>query len=134
MIDAQTYVVYIDRCSDVRSCTSVGDEVQTVSVLLITGSPVTQEDLATLVKRGYTVLGSFGHFILVEAPSDYYSDPENGVDGIDFVSNATLPPVTITSASETTPITNGTPAIGAGQMWAHAVRGRNQDSGDRCRV
>jgi len=102
---------------------AVGDEVQTVSVLLITGSPVTQEDLATLVKRGYTVLGSFGHFILVEAPSDYYSDPENGVDGIDFVSNATLPPVTITSASETTPITNGTPAIGAGQMWAHGCQG-----------
>ena len=26
-IDAQTYVVYIDRCSDVRSCTSIDAEV-----------------------------------------------------------------------------------------------------------
>ena len=102
---------------------AVGDEVQTVSVLLITGSPVTPGDLSTLVERGYTMLGAFGQFVLVEAPSDYYSDPENGVDSIDFVSNATLPPATITSASETTPITNGTPAIGAGQMWTHGCQG-----------
>jgi subtilisin family serine protease len=102
---------------------AVGDDVQTVSVLLITSSPVTQGYISALAELGYTVLGAFGQFVLVEAPSDYYSDPENGVDNIDFVSNATLPPATITSASEPTPITNGTPAIGVDPMWTHGCRG-----------
>lgn len=97
-----------------------GEEVQMVSALLITDAPVTEEKISALVERGYTVLGAFGQFILVEAPADHFADPENGVDVIDFVSNATLPPTTITNQ---TPITDGSTAIGAPYAWARGYQG-----------
>ena len=76
-----------------------GAEVQTVSVLLITETPVTEEDISVLQELGYTVLSAFGNFVLVEAPADQYADEERGLDVIDFVSNATLPPALILSGS-----------------------------------
>jgi len=103
---------------------AVGEDVKTVSALLITTNVTTQENLSALKTLGYTILGAFGQFVMVEAPADYYADPQNGVDAMGFVSNATLPPVTITSAGGTTPITNGTPAIGTGQVWAHGYQGK----------
>ena len=100
---------------------AVGETVQTVSALFITNIPADNSTLSSLKSKGYTVLGAFGNFIIVEAPADYYADPQNGVNGMDFVSNATLPPVTITSQS---PITNGTTAIGADQVWARGYEGK----------
>ena len=102
---------------------AVGEEVKTVSALLITTNPTTQQDLSALETLGYKILGTFGQFVMVEAPADYYADPKSGVDAMGFVSNATLPPVTITSDSGTAPITNGTSAIGTGQVWAHGYHG-----------
>lgn len=102
---------------------AVGEEVKTVSALLITTNATTQQDVSALKTLGYTVLGAFGQFVMVEAPADYYADPQNGVDAMGFVSNATLPPVVITSDAGAIPITNGTPAIGSGQVWAHGYRG-----------
>jgi len=101
---------------------AVGEEVPVVSALFLTASPVTPQDLATLKEKGYTILGAFGQFVMVEAPADHYADPQKGVNVIDFVSNATLPPVTITS--QTIPITNGTSAIGATRIWAHGYQGK----------
>jgi|AntAceMinimDraft_16_1070373.scaffolds.fasta_scaffold00243_12 hypothetical protein len=72
-------------------------EVQTVSVLLITETPVTEEDIFVLQELGYTVLSAFGNFVLVDAPADQYADSERGIDVIDFVSNAALPPALILS-------------------------------------
>jgi len=99
----------------------VGEEVKTVSALLVTNDATTQQNLSALRTLGYTVLGAFGQFVMVEAPADYYADPKTGLAVMDFVSNATLPPATITS--QTGPITNGTPVIGAGQVWAHGYQG-----------
>ena len=101
---------------------AVGETVPSVSALLVTTSPVTQQDIATLKGKGYTILGAFGQFIMVEAPADHFADPQNGVNGMNFVSNATLPPVSITS--QTTPITNGTTAIGADKVWARGYQGK----------
>ena len=78
---------------------AAGAEVQTVSVLLITETPVTEEDISVLQELGYTVLSAFGNFVLVEASADHYADSERGLDVIDFVSNATLPPALILSGS-----------------------------------
>jgi hypothetical protein len=78
---------------------AAGAEVQTVSVLLITEAPVTEEDISILQELGYTVLSAFGNFVLVEAPADQYANSERGLDVIDFVSNATLPPASILSGS-----------------------------------
>ena len=103
---------------------AVGEEVKTVSALLITSNAATQQDLSALKTLGYTILGAFGQFVMVQAPADYFADPKSGVDVMDFVSNATLPPVTITSAGEATPITNGTSAIGTSQVWAHGYHGQ----------
>jgi len=103
---------------------AVGEEVKTVSALLVTSNAATQQDLSALETLGYTILGAFGQFVMVQAPADYFADPKSGVDAMAFVSNATLPPVTITSAGEATPITNGAPAIGTSQVWAHGYQGK----------
>jgi subtilisin family serine protease len=101
---------------------AAGGEVQTATALFITQAPVTAGDLATLASLGYSVVGSFGRFVVVEAAADRYSDPEKGVNAIPFVTNATLPPTSITS--EATPTTSGTTAIGAPQVWALGYRGQ----------
>lgn len=100
---------------------AVGQEVETVTALLVTDCPATEENLLALVELGYTVLGSFGQFVLVEGPADQYADPEKGLGVIDFVSNAALPPTSITS--QAAPLTNGTAAIGADQVWNTGYRG-----------
>ena len=87
---------------------AVNGKVQTVSALLMTDAPVTQEDISHLQSLGYTVLSAFGSFVLVKAPADQYADPHRGLDTIDFVSNATLPPVSILSGDAS--FANGPPA------------------------
>jgi len=79
---------------------AAGEEVQTVSALLITSVPVNDERLAALRSLGYTVLSAFGNFVLVEAPADQYAKPEGGIDSIVFVSNATLPVRTIQNGGD----------------------------------
>ena len=96
-----------------------GAEVQTVSVLLITETPVTEEDISVLQELGYTVLSTFGNFVLVEAPADQYADEERGLDIINFVSNATLPPALILSGN--LGIANVLP------VWDNVVQTTDQD-------
>jgi len=96
-----------------------GAEVQTVSVLLITETPVTEEDISVLQELGYTVLSTFGNFVLVEAPADQYADEERGLDIINFVSNATLPPALILSGN--LGIANVLP------VWDNVVQTADQD-------
>lgn len=79
---------------------AAGEKVQTVSALLITSAPVSNERLATLRSLGYTVLSAFGNFVLVEAPVDQYGEPEGGINSIAFVSNATLPVQTIQNGGD----------------------------------
>jgi len=98
------------------------EDVPRATALLTTQAPVTAGDLATLASFGYLVVGSFGRFVVVEAAADRYSDPKNGVNAIPFVTNATLPPTSITS--EATPTTSGTAAIGAPEAWALGYRGQ----------
>jgi hypothetical protein len=80
--------------------------VQTVSALLITSAPVTDDRIAALRSLGYTVLSAFGNFVLVEAPADQYGKPEGGIDSIAFVSNATLPVQAIPNGGNATVIQN----------------------------
>lgn len=74
---------------------SAGGEEQTVTALLITSAPVTEERISALRELGYTVLSAFGSFVLVEATAEQYTDPDAGINAIAFVSNATVPAQTI---------------------------------------
>ena len=76
---------------------AAGEEVQTVSALLITSTPVTDDRISALRELGYTVLSAFGNFVLVEATAEQYTDPDAGINSIAFVSNATLPVQTISN-------------------------------------
>ncbi len=86
---------------------AVNGKVQTVSALLMTDASVTQEDISHLQALGYTVLSAFGSFVLVEAPADQYTDSKKGVDTIDFIGNATLPPAPILNSGAS--FANGPP-------------------------
>jgi subtilisin family serine protease len=99
----------------------VGQEVESVTAVLLTQSDATDADIERLRTLGYTVLGAFGRFILVEAPADYFGDPEIGLAILDFVTNASLPPLTL---ADSAPITNGTSAIGADEVWDLGYRGQ----------
>ena len=98
---------------------AAGEEVQTVSVLLIIETSVTKEDISVLQELGYTVLSAFGNFVLVEAPADYYASSERGLDVIGFVSNARLPPALILSGS--LGLANALP------FWNNDVQAADQD-------
>jgi len=72
------------------------EEVEEITAFFTTNEPMTRERVAELGELGYSMLGSYGRFALVDAPGTLYSDPERGVDGLDFVSSAALPPVPMT--------------------------------------
>ncbi|MBE0634583.1 S8 family serine peptidase [Candidatus Bipolaricaulota bacterium] len=99
----------------------VGQNVESVTAVLQTLSDATDEDIERLTVLGYTVLGAYGRFILVNAPATYFGDAEIGLAVLDFVTNASLPPQTLTDADL---ITNGTAAIGADEVWDLGYRGQ----------
>lgn len=102
---------------------AVNGKVQTVSALLVTNAPATKEDIYHLQKLGYTVLSAFGSFVLVEAPADQYADPKKGLDTIDFISNATLPPVPILNSGAS--FANGPPAWNNSNLLARHYHNRS---------
>jgi subtilisin family serine protease len=103
---------------------AVGGQAEVATALLTTTEEATASDLEALTALGYTVLGSFGRYVLVEASADHYTDPEQGVEGISFVTNVMLPPATITN--DDVPITSGTEAISAPEAWSLGYRGQGK--------
>lgn len=90
-----------------RSAT--GEEVEEITAFFTTNEPMTSEQVEVLGDLGYSMVGAFGHFALVDAPGTLYADPERGVNGLDFVTNAALPPIPITYDYNT----EGVEAMGA---------------------
>ena len=100
---------------------AVGDDVESITAVLLTRAEATDAGLQILRSFGYSVIGAMGRFIMVEAPADRFADAEVGLDVLDFVTNASLPPPSLESAAPT--ITNGTAAIGAEDVWNLGYRG-----------
>lgn len=98
---------------------AAGQEVPELKVLLTAREPLKEEDLEELKEKGYTVLAAYGHFVLVEAPMDYFAEEEVGINTLEFVRNASLPPEQILSDT----LTNGTAIIRAEVMWAQGYYG-----------
>jgi len=103
---------------------AAGGEAVAATALLTTTQEATASDLEALTALGYTVLGSFGRYVLVEAPADHYTDPEKGVEGISFVTNVMLPPASITN--DDAAITSGSEAISAPEAWGLGYRGQGK--------
>jgi len=90
--------------------------------LFTTREPVEESDLALLQSLGYTVLGSFGRLIEVEAPADLYVDKDRGLGALDFVLSADFPP---TAQSNDTPVPlESIPVIGAKDAWSNGYEGQ----------
>lgn len=66
-----------------------------ISLLLTTGEKVTSDNLSALKEAGYTITGSFGNYISVEAPITTLINLDTGLQNFDFVTSATLPPEVI---------------------------------------
>ena len=92
-----------------------------LTALLTTRRPVEEADLALLRTLGYTVLGSFGRMIEVEAPADLYVETEAGLDSLDFVLSADFPPTAQTNDSPV-PL-DSAPVIEAEGAWNLGYRG-----------
>ena len=101
---------------------AAGEEVPELTVLLISGRPLQDQDLQELERKGYTVLGAYGYFALVKAPMDHFAREDVGLNTLDFVSNASLPPPQITNDLPT-PFTSGTPVIRADLLWRQGFFG-----------
>lgn len=93
---------------------SSGDPIPSLSAMLILKDGSTEDKAQVLDSLGYTVDGAFGPFVLVSAPGNVYIDQERGIDAVDFVSNAMLPPTVMTNEFQT----DG--AAGMGVDVAHA--------------
>ena len=86
-----------------------------LTALLTTRRPVEEADLALLRGLGYSVLGSFGRMIEVEAPADLYVDVETGLGSLDLVLSADFPP---TAQTNDFPVPlDSVPVIGAEGAW-----------------
>ena len=92
-----------------------GEQVVSISALLVSADEATDADVAEMKDRGYVVEAGFGHFTLVRAPGNLYLDRERGIDTLDFVVAAGVPPASILNAHQTT----GSATIGA--EAAHAA-------------
>jgi subtilisin family serine protease len=103
---------------------AAGGQIGKATALLTTEQEATASDLDALSQRGYTVMGSFGRYVWVEAPADRYVDPVQGVEQISFVTNVMAPPSLITNDSATR--TDGSEAIGAGKAWNLGYRGQGK--------
>ena len=106
-----------EAASEMLQRSDQGAQVLSISALLVSADDVTSSQTHELQRLGYTVEAGFGHFTLVRAPGNLYLDRERGIDGLDFVSTAMLPPASILNASQTP----GGGTIGASA--AHAAGG-----------
>ena len=75
---------------------AAGEEVEEITAFFTSDETMTSEQAEELSDLGYSMIGAYGHFALVDAPGTLYSDPERGVHSLDFVSSAALPPVPMT--------------------------------------
>lgn len=91
-----------------------GDPIPSLTALLTLENENTDGRVQVLNSLGYTVDGAFGPFVLVSAPGNVYIDQESGINAVDFVSNAQIPPTAITNDFKT----EG--AVGMGVDVAHA--------------
>jgi len=98
-----------EAASEMLQRSDSGGQVVALSALLVSTAETTDVDVRGLESRGYTIEGGFGHFTLIRAPGDLYLDRERGIETLDFVSAAVLPPTTIRNSTRTT----GSVAIGA---------------------
>ncbi|MBS3813591.1 hypothetical protein KGY64_07175, partial [Candidatus Bipolaricaulota bacterium] len=107
---------------------AAGEEVPTISALLTTQEPPTDKQLEELSENGYTVFARYGRLVIVKAPADYYIDEERGIQNIAFIQNATLPPEPLTGGEDLSrPITSGTAATGATDLWDSGHQGKGVD-------
>jgi len=84
-----------EEVKEMEQRSATGEDVEAITAFFVTGEPITNEQAELLGDLGYSMVGSYGHFALVDAPGTLYSDPERGVGTLDFISNAALPPAPI---------------------------------------
>lgn len=101
-----------------------GEEPPTLTALLTSSQLVAESDLGSLNRLGYTVLGSYGRLVLVEALADLYVHPTRGIDVLDFVASASLAPLQLDSSTQSIGMAAG--AIHADAAWAQGYRGHGQ--------
>ncbi|HDS29284.1 MAG TPA: hypothetical protein ENN96_02255, partial [Candidatus Acetothermia bacterium] len=72
---------------------AAGQDVPVVSALLVTQEPATEDTLLLLESLGYTIVGTAGRFVQVQAPIDLFVDPIAGVGSVEFIVDVDFPPV-----------------------------------------
>lgn len=111
-----------------RTKRAADEEVPQLTALLVTVQAATEDDLAGLQELGYEVIGAIGAFVLVQAEQDLFLHETRGMDALDFVVRASLPPETLPTdalpAASRDPITDGTAWIGAPEAWEQGYRGQ----------
>jgi len=103
---------------------AAGQEVPNITVLFVTSRPLGEAEAKELEEKGYKVLGGFGRLVLVEAPADYFASEEVGLDTLEFVRNASLPPEQILNGELVQPRTEGTAVIQAHLLWDQGFFGQ----------
>jgi len=99
-----------------------GEEVELITAVLLAAHAANNDNLQHLRTLGYSIVGAMGRFILVEAPADYFGDRERGLAMLEEITNASLPPLTLTNAN---PMTSGSSSIGVDAVWNLGYRGQD---------
>ena len=97
-----------------------GEPLPTLQALLVLEGGGIEDRAQALEAFGYTVEAAFASFALVSAPADVYIDENHGIDAVNFVSNAMVPPTAISNEFRT----DGAAAMGADVAQNLGFRGQ----------